>query len=804
MNVDSTNTGLRGTDEADLALEDPALGAALQPSERVTQGGALASLQALLERAQRPQDSPPPRYRLIRELGQGGMGTVWLASDDRLDREVAIKRLTSLAPDALGRLGAEAQAIAQVSDANVVEVFDIDIEGHPPQIVMEYVRGLTLRAYAERNPGLGWRAWVRIYEQAGRGLRAAHALGLVHRDFKPDNAIIDERGVVKVLDFGLARARRAESSSHPCSDENVVVTRDAGIVGTLAYMSSQQGDGDPAHATDDVFAFSVSLWEALYGARPFLGRDFDQLQHSKAKGPPSQPSRRGVPRRVHAVLARGLASHQADRWSSMDAMLGALGSARGSRHRKWWWLGPTALAAGGGVLLTQAPSPRPCASALEHHDEEWKARRGEVAATLRVPLDAYAAQWSAAYEAACASSREALQMQACLHAEHVQVFGDADAPPNPSAIPTESWCSNPERMWIDLPPWEHRAELRRLEGHAQYENEALCRGDGRTAGVLDELTRAREIGYRPTIASLLYVSARVDGLYREQPIEAREELLLESVRLAEVSGATRVAVRSAAALAELNHRGGNAREDSETWLRYAYAALENIEPRGDALVHVATAHAVILLEQGDPFEALDVVDSALERLPDDTNLQYSSMLEERRASALYGVGRRRDSAEQFRGVLARAPERGTAPGLLADQLGNLGIALHRAGEVDEALVVFERQLAVLDSLDLEPAERASDEINIARALALRPRSRPTAIERLRKVLGVSEVGTDTHARAAYSLGEALEQDGDLLGAAEAFQAAQLSVDLVFGPDSSHAADLTASLAGLGDPDSASF
>src|SRR5690606_7429175 len=149
------------------------------------------------------------RYTLLDRLGQGGMGVVYAAYDPELDRRVAIKLLSaSLGGRAEERLIREAQAMARVVHANVVSVIEVGRDRGQTFVVMEHLRGISLDRWAERRPG--WREVVRVYVQAGRGLAAAHRAGVIHRDFKPSNAMIVEGGVddgrVKVLDFGLARA----------------------------------------------------------------------------------------------------------------------------------------------------------------------------------------------------------------------------------------------------------------------------------------------------------------------------------------------------------------------------------------------------------------------------------------------------------------------------------------------------------------------------------------------------------------------------------------------------------------------
>ncbi|HRI10393.1 MAG TPA: serine/threonine-protein kinase, partial [Nannocystaceae bacterium] len=200
------------------------------------------------------------RFIVLRQLGAGGMGVVYLAYDNALDRKVAVKVIRGLSPDperAL-RLQREARAMAKVSHPNVLQVFEVGEHSGALFLAMEYVRGGSLREWLERqgredmSPGAsgtaeGWRPIVELFRQAGRGLAAAHAAGLVHRDFKPDNVLIGDDGVARVADFGLARLLEGapeESSILPAGrllDTSITMTR--AVMGTPAYMSPEQHAG---------------------------------------------------------------------------------------------------------------------------------------------------------------------------------------------------------------------------------------------------------------------------------------------------------------------------------------------------------------------------------------------------------------------------------------------------------------------------------------------------------------------------------------------------------------------------------
>ncbi|HTE52868.1 MAG TPA: protein kinase [Kofleriaceae bacterium] len=283
------------------------------------------------------------RYRVLRVVGSGGMGTVYAAQDPELDRVVALKLLdpSLAATDATAlrsRLAREAQAMARLAHPNVITVHDIGSFGDQLFIAMEHVDGGTLRSWLRSTPR-DWRAVVEVLSAAGRGLAAAHAAGVVHRDFKPDNVLVGVDGRVRVTDFGLARLHAAAAASVDAAssdatsddaspDARAVTTSLSGsgmLVGTPAYMAAEQLLGEPADERSDVFSFCATAWEALYGARPFAGRDLAELRARVCAGElPARPDQPKLPDRMHEAIARGLHVAPDRRWPSMTALLAAI------------------------------------------------------------------------------------------------------------------------------------------------------------------------------------------------------------------------------------------------------------------------------------------------------------------------------------------------------------------------------------------------------------------------------------------------------------------------------------------------
>jgi tetratricopeptide (TPR) repeat protein len=394
------------------------------------------------------------RFVVLGLVGRGGMGEVYAAYDPELDRKVAIKLLRARGDvqEQKVRLLREAQATAKLQHPNVVVVFDVGTFGDSVFIAMEYVEGQTLGAWLAAK-ARGRREILDVYLAAGRGLAAAHAAGLVHRDFKPDNVMVTRDGQVRVMDFGLARpagaapeagpAPHAPPTAGPAAPEavpsgdadvaatsskylSVKVTQTGAMLGTPAYMAPEQFGGAATDARTDQFSFCVALYEALMGARPFAGDTFLALMTSVTTGAVSPPSGKGgAPAWLRKILLRGLATSPDARYPSMAALLPALAKDPTARTRRW--LGgaaavaalaialaasrraaepPAPLCGGGAARLAVAwgapggPSPRRAAV-----ERAFRATRDVFAAqafaTVARYLDEYAAAWLSGYRDAC-------------------------------------------------------------------------------------------------------------------------------------------------------------------------------------------------------------------------------------------------------------------------------------------------------------------------------------------------------------------------------------------------------------------
>jgi serine/threonine protein kinase/Tfp pilus assembly protein PilF len=264
-------------------------------------------------------------YRIIRKLGAGGMGEVYLALDTKLDRKVAIKVLQ---PDSLTeenlkkRLLKEAQAAAKLDHPNICAVYDVNEADSHTFIVMQYIEGETLGEKMLRQP-LELSTALAIAEQAAEALAEAHTLGIVHRDLKPQNMMITPRGQLKILDFGLAKQIRSSDSVDFEAPTDTLLSTPGHVVGTMPYMSPEQLQGEPLDTRSDIFSLGVTLYEMLAGKHPFQDKsDAVTLSRIMLADPiPTEQFHAHVSPELQALLNKMLSKDKAARYQNAQDLL---------------------------------------------------------------------------------------------------------------------------------------------------------------------------------------------------------------------------------------------------------------------------------------------------------------------------------------------------------------------------------------------------------------------------------------------------------------------------------------------------
>ncbi|MBK9754046.1 MAG: serine/threonine protein kinase [Nannocystis sp.] len=628
------------------------------------------------------------RYVLERLLGQGGMGTVYIAHDPDLDRKVAIKVLHTgvAATDATSgpqRLLREAQAMARLSHPNVVAVHDVGVVGSRLFIAMELIDGSDLRRWLAETKR-PWQAIVEVFVAAGAGLAAAHDAGIIHRDFKPDNVLIARNGRVTVGDFGLAAATadappREDVSLKSWLGEAGTLTVPGAVMGTPAYMAPEQMDGGEITPAVDIFAFCVALHEAIHGQRPFRGDSIANLFLAIHSEEPAQSATR-VPRRLTRALRRGLAASPGARQPSMHALLAELRPLIASRRRLWFGAAAlVAVTAGAGAALWSASTDvTVCGGGEAAVAELWSPARREAlqlaftgskvvhaANTWKLVatrIDAFAEAWSTARLDACEDthlrgeqSTEALDRRmVCLDRQ----LRDLDRVLDFLAAPDPKIIDNAIALVRDLPApakCDAAAALTAAASSATLAAPELARLD-------EAITHAR----------LLYRAGKYTQAIDElQPIIARLQELNDPKLL----------VRALTARAQAGYI--DSRPESQTWNT---AALEAALRTGDdARFADIAANQLGLVGAEAPARELwlRLGEAALQRHGGDDSTQAKLLTNY--GNALRNDGRVKDAEVAHRAALELRRRDPDSPTLLADALFNVSAVLSTQERIPEAL-----------------------------------------------------------------------------------------------------------------------
>ncbi|MDC0720390.1 serine/threonine-protein kinase [Nannocystis bainbridge] len=748
------------------------------------------------------EPAAPTRIRhftVLRQVGQGGMGVVLSAFDDELDRKVAIKLMRPSQGDSLGRarLQREAQAMAKLAHPNIARVYEVgEFEGRV-YIVMEYIQGETLRAWLRRGPH-PWREVLAILLQAGRGLAAAHAVGLVHRDFKPDNVMVAEDGFVRVLDFGLARAVEAADVApdaaalprlvapvhHSVGSLAEPLTEAGTLVGTPPYMSPEQFALQPIGVESDQFSFCVALYEGLYGARPFKARTADELLAQVEALPRSEPPRgTRAPPRLRRILLRGLAARPQDRWPSMAALLDELTREPGKRARQWFFgVGLAAAAAGLGYGLTpRVAAPEAlCKDAASKFAGVWDdARKAELRQALRATgaagaddvaqrvearLDAYVGAWIAMHTEACEATHIRGEQSPllldrrmeCLSLRRTEVdvlaqgLATADAAMLDRAVQATmnlgrlDRCADAEALQAALPPPEDPAQAAQVADVRAKLARVRVRGNlgqyEASRGLADEiLQEAAALGYRPLHAEVLARHAQL--LEYAGDAAGAEKAMLDAYFMAGAVKHDEVQAEAALALTFIHGVEQARYDDAMLWDRHAVMLLDRLGAPPLLQITRHTGLGGVLERWGKYAEARDHLERALQLAEADEGPEsHNAATVAHNLGGVYlAQGDLAASEQMYQRALASymhllGPENLS----VADTLNNLAMTAQQGGDLPGAQDRLLRALAIYErSIGLEHPRLSIPLVNLGSVAAAR-RDFAAAHAHYQRALAVTE------------------------------------------------------------------
>lgn len=715
------------------------------------------------------------RYRVTDTLGRGAMGVVYEAWDDELQRTVAVKLISRDAEvgQAEHRFRREALALAKLAHPNVVTVHEVGLLEGRLFIAMEMVRGETLDAWL-RAESRTWQATLDVFVQAGRGLEAAHAAGLVHRDFKPSNCIVGESGRVRVLDFGLARGiadllDEDVAATFPVANSlDVSVTRTGATVGTPAYMAPEQLRGSDVSASSDQFSFCVALYEALEGVRPFAGTCIVDI-HGNIEAGNVQRGTGRTPRAVLRIVERGFAVSPGERWPTLAALVDALQEVPGARTRRrrmWWMAGAGALALGtaGSALVPAQPCAQPPAARV------WSAERratletamdGGIAwQTLDEAVSKWGREWSETHALSCKAARidgratESVlaRQRACLERRESTVdilldaLVDTDVPGLHAGdvvrrLPSLDDCRSVEAvLGREEPPPVLEPNVATVQSILDESLASLTLGDTDRADALAETAErlAVKVGHAPLLAD---IGLRRGEIGRQREADGGARFLREAFKLAESSAYDTGAADAALRLVFLSLD----RDDlsaARRWRDIAEAKLERTGAGPKRRTQLASANAELALLQGDLVAAEAASKEALRRCVEAVGAQSLLCADvlEARARVVEWTGTP-DESEVVHGRALQAFRRllGESHPSVGTSLLNRGLFRMEVGHLDAAAADFDAALSILETGSLP---RVQAQLLLARAQldSMRGKLDPAALQRVEALLDSYPVG----------------------------------------------------------------
>ncbi|HEY0191559.1 MAG TPA: serine/threonine-protein kinase [Kofleriaceae bacterium] len=752
------------------------------------------------------------RFLIGRMLGQGGMGTVYVARDATLGREVAIK-LHHTASGA-HRLRREAVAMARLAHPNVVTVFEVgEVDGRP-FVVMEYVIGRTLRAWLTEAPRDVGEVLAAVLA-AGEGLAAAHDAGLVHRDVKPENVLVGDDGRVRVGDFGLARELDSREDAAGAPADTLLspsMTQTGAVLGTPAYMAPEQLSGAPVDSRADQFAYCVTAWEALWRERPFAGATFEALREAIGTGarrpPPSTPR---VPARVRLALERGLAIDPAARFPSMHALLGAMRPV--GRRRRWWLAAGAALAVAGALVLLRDPGPACDAAGVA----ELAPLRDDLPSLLfargagKAALQASALEWR--YRAtfrgnahvACEAGRShdwspdiVAQSQACFavtgRTAALQVDGADPARPSDVVrrlrrLAPDDPCRNQTYLASRPPIPRDPAQLAALtEARARLavgEDAADAHDFARLRQAITAVEASPARG-DPQVAAGLTVLHAWRALADGKPAETRK-LFVDAYYAGRAIDDEQVASVALLQLIGAASQLGLERATVKDWLRTALADADRFRTRSPRLagsVYLAAARAAD--DAQDVAKAMVFLGRVRSVVEPGSPAWIQSL--ELEGAVKITTGKVDDGVAAYTSAITQATaELGPDDPEVASLYGNYAASLLEAERIDDALISADRAMAIIRTLT-DPDDDRIDPIRVnlgavlisanrreADALAMLRTARANYVRRYGENTSLVAV-IDTDLSAIYS------DHGELGQALAALRSAEAIDEALLGPD----------------------
>ncbi|MEZ4361690.1 MAG: serine/threonine-protein kinase [Kofleriaceae bacterium] len=693
------------------------------------------------------------RYRFVRRVGEGGMGVVYEARDRELDRAVAIKvlRWSGGAQQRAARLRREAQTMAKLAHQHIVSVFDVGDLGGDVFVAMEFVEGEDLARWLsrQRRP---WREVVDVFLQAARGLEAAHAAGVVHRDFKPSNVMIGRDGRVRVLDFGLARTRaeeHADAEEHAGarveegSDDGAGLTETGAILGTPAYLAPAQLRGEVADALSDQYAFAVSLRQALTGSLPFSGDTAAKMYANILAGrvvpwPASAP-----PRRLRRLVARAMSLDAAARFPSMSDVIKELRAIRAAAKRRVFALtgvatlvvvagvaggltrrlaGPERPSCdGGAALLADAWGPRVAGIVKQRFDASDSPSAAQLGGVVRDRLDAYARRWIEKRREVCRATFDRGEQS-----ERVMMlrFG----------------CLERRRDELTA-----LTQLLQTADRGVVERSVSAVSDLTGLEPCDDVVGLESLAPLPTgvpeRAALREVQAEVDratALRRAGKYQEGLELIKPVLTRAEELKIPQLLAGALWAAAELENWGGDAGRAEALYRRAALVYAEIGDDAGLTGAWVTLVFVIGVLE-GDTGQAAKVGEFARTLVARRREDRLLGELENNLGAIAYGAGRFDDATVHFKRALTlRRKVLGEEHPTVANTISNLGAVRRSLGDLEgaerlgrEALELRQRLLGPVHS------EVAGSLRNMA-ALEISKKNLPLARELETKAMEIYE------------------------------------------------------------------